>query len=416
MRRLAVLSCALTLALAGCGGGGSPGSGATVFPAGTSVHTLAAAANVIPVTVNGGPGGRWVDMPYVSVTVCVPGSAAECQTFNDIELDTGSYGLRLLADARDTSGNALGLALPQETDAGGSPIVECTQFTDGYSWGPVKTADVHIGGESASAIPVQVIGDPAYGTVPSACASTGTSENTVAAFGANGLLGVGPLVHDCGAGCLTHAGNGRYYVCPASGCTQSTASLDAQVVNPVVDFQSDDNGVIVELPAVPAGGASTVDGSLVFGIATEGNNTMTAAAVLPADPSTGDITTTFNGTALPDSYFDTGSNAYFFSDGAIPTCPAGSIAPGFFCPASPLTVTLTNAGQNGVASSVTIGVSSAVALLDAHPGYTAFNDLGVSGSNQSSFDFGLPFFLGRTVFVAIAGSNTPAGLGPFFAY
>ena len=276
MRKLAVLSCALTLALAGCGG--SSGSGATVSTASTSVHSLAAAANVVTLTVNGGPGGRWVDLPYVSVTVCVPGSAAECQTFNDIELDTGSYGLRLLAGARDTSGNAFGLALPQVTDAGGSPIVECTQFTDGYSWGPVRTADVHIGGESASALPIQVIGDPAYGTVPSACASTGTSENTVAAFGANGLLWVGPLGHDCGAGCLT------------------------------------------------------------------------------------------------------------------------------------------NAGQNGMASRVTIGVGSAVALLDANPGYTAFNDLGVSGSNQSSFDFGLPFFLGRTVFVAIAGSNTSAGLGPYFAY
>ncbi len=414
MRKLAVLSCALTLALAGCGG--SPGSAATVSTASTSVHTLAAAANVVTLNVNGGPGGRWVDMPYVSVTVCVPGSAAECQTFNDIELDTGSYGLRLLAGARDTSGSAFSLALPQVTDAGGSPIVECTQFTDGYSWGPVRTADVHIGGESARALPIQVIGDPAYGTVPSACASTGTSENTVAAFGANGLLGVGPLEHDCGADCLTNAGNGRYYVCPTSGCTPSTAGLAAQVVNPVVDFQTDDNGVIVELPAVPAAGAGTVDGSLVFGIGTEGNNTMTAAAVLPADPSTGDITTTFNGTALPDSYFDTGSNAYFFSDGAIPTCPAGSVAPGFFCPAAPLTFTLTNAGQNGMASRVTIGVGSAVALLDANPGYTAFNDLGVSGSNQSSFDFGLPFFLGRTVFVAIAGSNTSAGLGPYFAF
>jgi hypothetical protein len=33
-----------------------------------------------------------------------------------------------------------------------------------------------------------------------------------------------------------------------------------------------------------------------------------------------------------------------------------------------------------------------------------------------SFDWGLPFFFGRTVFVAIAGAATPAGIGPFWAF
>lgn len=373
------------------------------------------APNVVPMTVNAGPDGHSVDIPYVSVTVCVPGSLTRCQTFNDIEVDTGSYGLRILADARDTSGHALDLALPQETD-GGEPLLECTQFVDGYSWGPIETADVKIGGESASAIPVQVIGEPAYAGVPSACADTGTREDTVAAFGANGLLGVGPFAHDCGTGCATNSGNGLYYVCPASGCRQSAAALNEQARNPVVDFQTDDNGVIVELPALSPAGASAIEGSLVFGIGTEGNNAMNASTVLVADPSSGYITTTFDGTALPDSYFDTGSNAYFFLDHAIRTCPAGSVAPGFFCPASPLALTVTNTGLDGTVSSVTVPVDSATALLTANPGYTAFEDIGVSGSDQSSFDFGLPFFFGRDVYVAIAGENTEAGMGPYFAY
>ena len=415
MRRLAILSCALALAVAGCGGGGSSGAGGGVSDASTSAHSAPAASNVVPLTVDAGPGGHSVDIPYVSVTVCVPGSAAQCQTFNDVEVDTGSYGLRILANARDTSGNTLALALPQESE-NGAPLLECTQFTDGYSWGPVETADVHIGGESASAIPVQVIGDPAYGAVPGGCASTGAQEDTVAAFGANGLLGIGPFAQDCGARCLANADNGIYYVCPASGCTQSAVAENEQVRNPVVDFQTDDNGVIVELPSVSAAGASSLSGALIFGIGTEGNNTMSAATVLAADPSTGDITTTFNGTPLPDSYFDTGSNAYFFYDGAIPACPAGSAAPGFYCPTSPLTFTLTNSDQNGTVSRVAIAIDNAVTLLTANPGFTAFNDVGVSGSNQSSFDFGLPFFFGRDVYVAIAGQNTSAGMGPYFAY
>ena len=90
--------------------------------------------------------------------------------------------------------------------AGGS-LLECTQFVDGYSWGPVALADVKIAGESAGSVPVQVIGDPGFTTVPTNCSGTGKAEDTVAAFGANGLLGVGVFAQDCGAGCVSNAAN-----------------------------------------------------------------------------------------------------------------------------------------------------------------------------------------------------------------
>jgi hypothetical protein len=35
---------------------------------------------------------------------------------------------------------------------------------------------------------------------------------------------------------------------------------------------------------------------------------------------------------------------------------------------------------------------------------------------MNTFDWGLPFFFGRTVFVAISGSATPQGPGPFWAF
>jgi hypothetical protein len=40
----------------------------------------------------------------------------------------------------------------------------------------------------------------------------------------------------------------------------------------------------------------------------------------------------------------------------------------------------------------------------------------LGGPNPGIFDWGLPFFMGRNVFVAIEGRNTPAGVGPFWAY
>jgi hypothetical protein len=32
------------------------------------------------------------------------------------------------------------------------------------------------------------------------------------------------------------------------------------------------------------------------------------------------------------------------------------------------------------------------------------------------FDWGLPFFYGRTVYTAIESQATPAGVGPYFAF
>ena len=45
------------------------------------------------------------------------------------------------------------------------------------------------------------------------------------------------------------------------------------------------------------------------------------------------------------------------------------------------------------------------------PGMTRFS---ISAANF--FDWGLPFFFGREVFVAIEGQETPSGPGPYYAY
>jgi hypothetical protein len=412
------------LVVAGCGGG----SGGSVAPANYNGQS---AANVVPMTVDSGPTGNDADTPFVTVTVCAPGSTTDCQQIDHVEVDTGSYGLRIISSVLSSS---LASALQQEVDSGGTPIVECTQFVDGFSWGPVKVADLQIGGESAGNVPVQVIGDSAFQSeIPTGCSSTGKEEDTVAAFGANGILGVGPFPEDCGGGCVTNAANGVYYACPpnstsTSACSGATVSASAQVTNPVVFFQTDNNGVVVQLPAVAdPGGSSTASGTLVFGIGTEGNNGLAGAAVLTGNPSSGDITTTYNGQSLPYSYFDTGSNAYYFVDKSIPDCPSSGTSgssSSWFCPTSELTLNASNAGQNGVVSDVTFYIENADTLFSTYSGNTAFDDLGadagdqtsICGSSNCSFDFGLPFFFGRAVYVAIYGQNTPGGQGPYFAY
>src|ERR1700722_4980380 len=152
--------------------------------------------NVVPMVVNDGPPGTSsVDVPFVSITLCVPGTTT-CKTIDYVSVDTGSSGLRILASALPS-----GFALPQQKATTGNSLAECFTFADGYTWGSVRVADVKIGGEVASKGPLQLIGDPAFASVPSACSSTGPSENTLATFGSNGLIGINQIVADCGDYC-----------------------------------------------------------------------------------------------------------------------------------------------------------------------------------------------------------------------
>jgi Protein of unknown function (DUF3443) len=132
--------------------------------------------------------------------------------------------------------------------------------------------------------------------------------------------------------------------------------------------------------------------------------------VLTVDSTTGFLTTQFNGSALNDSFFDSGSNGLFFNDSSITECPSDS---SFFCPSSAVSFLATNMGLNGVSSSVGFSIANAdnLSMTDF-----AFNDLGGPNVIPDSFDWGLPFFFGRNVYTAIDGQNTTAGPGPYFAY
>jgi hypothetical protein len=174
----------------------------------------------------------------------------------------------------------------------------------------------------------------------------------------------------------------------------------------------DNNGVLVELPVVSSS-AISLNGSLIFGIGTESNNSLGSAQVFKLDPSTGNINTTFKTKSYP-SFLDTGSNAYFFLDSAttgLPTCP--SPANGFYCPSSLTSLSATNTGSNNASGSVSFSIDNADTLF-SNAADSVFPTLG--GPNSGTFDWGLPFFYGRNVFIAIEGGQTPGGAGPYWAY
>jgi hypothetical protein len=400
---LLVIPALVAALLAGCGGGGSDFGGSGSGSSGAGGNTITGpGANVAPISVNLGPASEAVNTGFVDVTVCAPGTNS-CATISGIEVDTGSYGLRILASALPS-----GFALPQEDDANSNPIVECTIFADGISWGPVVTANIQISGESTSqSVPMQIIGSPSYTGVPAGCSSFGTPEDDLASFGANGIIGVGPFVQD----------TGEYFICPGGVCTQENITSDLEVSNPVAFFPADNNGVIVELPTVGASGADTLAGALVFGIGTESNNTLGSAGVYTIDPNTAYLSITYNGTTFPQSFVDSGSNANYFVDSTIPVCSNGTTAPGFFCPTSTLPETSTLTGTNGGSTTISFSVANAITLFNDNPNGIAFVNLAAPESVAQSFDFGLPFFYGRNVFTAINGASTPCGnVGPYVAF
>lgn len=367
-----------------------------------------------------------LNVPYISVTVCAPGTS-NCQTIDHIEVDTGSEGFRVVSSVLSSS---LLAALPQQTTSSGT-VNECVPFADGYSFGPVATADLKVGGESAASIPIQLIGGSSS-AVPSACSSQvmgQPEEDTVADFGANGVLGVGVFAQDCGDGCAQIADNDLYFVCSsASNCTSVAQPVAQQVSNPVASFATDNNGVALQLPSVGDNGASNVNGTLTFGIGTQSNNAIGNGVVVLTTDDQAFISTTYNGTTYAQSYIDSGSNGYFFVDNSITQCPTGAnaVAADFYCPTSALSLSATNMGNSpdgGTLSSPTSTVSfmigNAAQLFEASADVTALSNLGgpaLGVESSMSFDFGLPFFYGRTVYFAIQGASTTQGVGPYYAY
>lgn len=408
LQRFLFLSLAVVLAATvGCSGastGGSTGSGGG-----------GSTANVQSISVTTGPtAAPPLDSPYIngaftSVTLCAPGSTSSCQTISGILVDTGSSGLRILSSALTS------VSLPQQTGANGAPVVECLPFVDGITWGPVQTADMTIAGEQAKSLPIQVIGSPSFSTIPNACTSFGAPEDDLSTLGANGILGVGPAAQDCGTACTVSglSNPGLYYVCPAGGCEVTTQSLSNQVLNPIVLFATDNNGVIIDLPSV-TGAEASVSGSMIFGIGTQANNGLGNATVYTMDPSSGNFTTIFNNVTYPDAGFlDSGSNAIYFLNANTTGLSTCNDLPFWYCPSATQSFSATNQGTNGSSGSFNFSVGNADTLTVNE---TIGVANGLAGPNPGTFDWGLPFFYGRKVYTAIEGQNTPEGVGPYWAY
>jgi hypothetical protein len=410
--KAAAAALAVSLIVAACGGGGGSDNNNSQN---TPASPTPAGGNQVSAVLNQGLSSI-PNIPTVTVTVCAPGSASACQSIGNVLLDTKSFGLRVLNSSLGT----VGASLPTLASGSGN-LAQCAIFADGFTWGTIRTADVHIGGETASGIPVQVIGDLSDATIPSDnCTDrmpAPTAEDTASTLHVNGILGVGVAITDCGTACaaaMSAANPSTYFSCPpnttTANCTRVPVGVAQQVTNPVARFATDNNGVVVQFPAVPDGGSKTATGLVTFGINTQANNAMPGTVTTIASDQAGDLQhSTFSGLTNVDAFLDTGSNGMFFGPG-LAAC--GSNAPDFYCPTSKQTLSATLQGESAVTLAVTFFADNATNLFNS--GNFALPNLTGTAAN-GTLDLGLPFYFGRTVYHGFDLRAT-GGAAPFIAF
>jgi hypothetical protein len=385
----------------------------TMLPALTMLASArsgsAANTNFMNANISSGITGQAVDMPYGEITICIPGTT-QCQFVGKLLIDTGSYGLRIFSQA-------LTIALPVQM-SGSDKIAECAQFGSFTAWGRIGAADVIMGGEAKiHNLPLQIINNnfPAAGVRPAGCNDGLPFAQNPQQMEFKGILGVGLIQSDCPI-CVSTTPAGGYYACTSSSCSPITEPLDQQVQNPVALLPVDNNGVMLKFPLPPTNGASTLTGQLFFGVNTESNNQIPDTyKIYTADPTSLTFSTRYQNQSIP-SFIDSGSNGYFYDNPYLTVCPGGSSP--WYCPAELTAQHAYNSGSDGDTQNVefNFAIANANDLFDT--GNTAFYDLGANLGNGQIFDWGLPFFLGRRVFVGIGGM-TITGVSestPLWAY
>jgi len=412
-KKLLTLIAAASLSMVACGGGGGSSTvSPTPTPSSYTPTPVPSSGSNVHVQIT--PGSTvcgYTNASCVTVTICQPGTST-CDTVPNVLLDTGSYGLRIFGSLLPNTNSLL-----TPVTSSGSNVSECVNYADGSAnWGPVKMANVTLNTTTtAQAIPIQVI-DTSTG-IQSKCPNA-PSVSTPITFGTNGILGVGPL--------QTDQGFGSYYTCNSSSCSSSTVTPSSFVANPIAFFPPpNNNGLTLTFAPVPSNGTVNADGYGIFGVGSNSSNTPgSGTTVFQIGLSSGvlNVNSSFNSTTYI-SFLDTGSQFFFFSTAFLPDC--GGANAGFFCPPSNTAEAATMIGTNGLGTAtsaiINFNIGNTNSLLAS--GNTAFSNIGAAISGLGAIDWGLSFYLGRTVYTVFAGNavtvngvNLPASSRGYWIY
>jgi hypothetical protein len=358
--------------------------------------------NFSMINVDRGVTGGYVNGLFTTINVCVPNNE-RCYEIDNVLVDTGSTGVRLLLSSLP-SGN-VDFKYDAILDKN---IGECSQFVSGVMWGGLVRADIKINGELANNIPIQILGDSSFSSVPSDCSSRGQVLNSVQSLGANGVLGISNFITDCGLHCSNLVDNFYYYKCSLYECTKTALAEAHQVQNPVAHFRENNNGTIIELPAVSDVAKSSIFGKLIFGINTQVNNKIGFAKKITLDSKSATFLTIYKNRNYSQSYFDSGSNGIYFDDASLVEC--SSFLSSYYCPVQSLQLDALLKGVDKELYNYKFTVGNAFELIKNYPSMAVQPYLvGLGGGTGQDFVWGLPFYFGKRFFTSIEnrGVDTP---------
>jgi hypothetical protein len=362
--------------------------------AGASDPATTGAKNVLPVRVQ--TPSYDINRALISVTVCVPGTS-ECETVHNVMVDTGSVGLRLQRSA---------LKHPERFSAmpgpGANALAECYRFVSSAAWGIVTRADVRLAAIQASSIPIQIVDEASASYAdhqrPDSCLKGGKPTS-------NGTLGIAAVsLNDCKDPCFISLKTPRYYECTADGCAPVARPVAAnfRVVHPIAALPSDNNGYVLDVQPVPESGAIATRGTLTLGIGTRSNNALDVTNVVDLAPD-GTFTTVWNGQSYSASYFDTGTEEYYFATSPADARECGS----HWCATPEAKFSATLKGQTTDATA-NFRVGDSASLVRSGKG--AFRNVAIIARKDSrAFVWGMPFFIGRKVFVRLTDGSSGSG-------
>jgi hypothetical protein len=242
------------------------------------------------------------------------------------------------------------------------------------------------------------------------------------------LILLATVCSGCSGGGSSSGGGG------GPSCGNPTVPLNQQVANPISHLSTNNNGLTLQFPFLSTTYANTVTGYAILGVATQTNNTPATSAnipngttfyTLPADTNFNDncysyFQSIWGGNTIC-GFIDSGSSSMVFPNQTSSPISYDSNPNDqyyqFYTPASPTFNSATNVGFGGSPS-----VSTAFAIENVNSNfanYNVFSQWGVLDANgpvSGEFDFGLPFFLGRTVFVGLEGASSSLGTGTYWSY
>jgi len=344
--------------------------------------------NVAPLTVR--TPHRGFNRMVVSVTVCAPGTG-RCATIDDVMVDTGSTGLRLEASAVPSS-----LRLPAFVGPESKPLAECLRFVHDTAWGPLHRTNLHIGGMTATDLPIQVIADDG-GPQPAECPVSTVRPTS------NGTLGIGPWLVDCPGDCEQDDGHPGVFVDREGAWSPFRGAVPRayRLPNPAAAFPGHGNGVSFDLPMPPRDGAAQVVGTLTLGVVAAPDSLLNKARIVCID-GRGHFTTLYGGKAYPDSYIDSGTETNIIPDADLPRCEGMSWA---FCAIPDRSFTATMVGRGGAGIDLAFMVGDYRGALERRVG--AWDGFAEVNGNSMAFVWGAPVFFGRQVSVIFDGRSVP---------